>query len=194
MRVAKSIETYQYELINDEFNYEIDDVDFDELTTIICDFIKSDFKLFRKKKIKLFFEKLTSIGFVPNVNPNFTKGQFKAYMTDDLKLYFNNKFIYTSSRTNLIITLVHEATHLYLNSKKDYPTLLDLDKEYFKKYPKNGESILISPVEFTADFLMNKIFLKVCLNLKGKIRTNISKTLEKRQTFLLEQINKYMGV
>jgi hypothetical protein len=194
MRVAKSIEDYQYELLNGKFNQEFDNIDFDRLMKVICDFINNDYKLFRKKKIKNFFEKLALIGFTPNVYPNFTKGQFKAYMTDDLKLYFNNKFINTSSRTNLIITLVHEASHLYLNSSDNYQALLDLDKEYFKKYPKDSETILISPVEFTADFLMNKIFLKVCLCLKGKIRENITKTLNKRNLFLLEQINKHMGV
>lgn len=194
MRVAKSIEAYQYELLNDKFSQEFDDIDFDRLTKVICDFINNDYKLFRKKKIKIFFEKLSSIGFIPTVHPNFTKGLFKAYMTDDLKLYFNNKFINTSSRTNLIITLVHEASHLYLNSNNNYQALLDLDKEYFKKYPKDGETILISPVEFTADFLMNKIFLKVCLCLKGKVKENITKTLNKRKSFLLEQINKHMGV
>lgn len=194
MRVAKSIEAYQYEVLNDQFNQDFDDIDFDRIAKIIHDFINSDYKLFRKKKIKILFEKLSSIGFIPTIHPNFTKGEFKAYMTDDLKLYFNKKYIATTSRTNLIITLVHEASHLYLNSSDNYQQLLNLDKEYFKKYPKDSETVIISPVEFTADFLMNKIFLKVCLHLKGKIKENISKTLAKRQSYLLEQINKHMGV
>lgn len=194
MKVSNSLENYLDEIVNDKLKIDLAFLDDDSLINTIYEFIRKDIKLFRKKKIIDFYQKLSSIKYLPPIKIEFTTGDFKAYTTDDNSLYISKKYLHSSSRSNLIITLIHESAHLYLSNQENYDKLLVLDKEYFKKYPKDSETVLTSPVEYYADFLMNKIFLKVLLFLKGKIKDNLSKTLAKRKNHLEEIINKRIGV
>ena len=194
MIIPKSIDDYCNILLNDNLNLDLNSIDFDIISNEIYKFIRLDYKLFRKKRIIKFLTRLTDISLIPNLSITFKKGDFKAYMRDDFKLYLNLKYINKSSRSNLIITLIHEVSHLNIASRDNYKALLDLDKEFFKRYGKNAETILISPIEYYADFLMNKIFLEVCLKLKGRIKKKLSKTLKVKSNYILEIINKYIGV
>lgn len=194
MIVSKSIKDYCDAILNNNLNFDLNSIDFDTISNEVCKFIKFDYRLFRKKKIIKFLTKLTEIGLITNISLEFKKGDFKAYMRDDFKLYLNSKYVRKSSRSNLIITLIHEVSHLYIASRDNYEALLDLDKTFFKKYDKNDETILISPVEYYADFIMNKIFFEVCLKLEGKIKRNLSKTLKVKSNYISEIINKYIGV
>lgn len=194
MIVSKSIKDYCDAILNNNLNFDFYNIDFDTISNEVCKFIKFDYRLFRKKKIINFLTKLTEIGLITNISLEFKKGDFKAYMRDDFKLYLNSKYVRKSSRSNLIITLIHEVSHLYIASRDNYEALLDLDKTFFKKYDKNDETILISPVEYYADFIMNKIFFEVCLKLEGKIKRNLSKTLKVKSNYISEIINKYIGV
>ena len=125
MIVSKSIKDYCDAILNNNLNFDFYNIDFDTISNEVCKFIKFDYRLFRKKKIINFLTKLTEIGLITNISLELKKGDFKAYMRDDFKLYLNSKYVRKSSRSNLIISLIHEVSHLYIASRDNYEALLD---------------------------------------------------------------------
>lgn len=84
-----------------------------------------------------------------------------AYMTDAGEISISLCFLFSSSSFRVLKVLLHELAHWWIAQQNSYEHLLTLDREYIGLHGTEGETFLLSPIEYLATILSIELMVNL---------------------------------